>query len=164
MENKVGDNVPSQKKLDELQGKLAGVLEELQKFLITLHADERAGTVKPHKGAATLAERAYTLATKYDIQVKNVPLEGMKNDLQLASQIRPFESMFALGAQLTADSLLQANSEYYTAFLAYYGALSKAAEHDAALAAELKDIQDEMRKVRKPRSGSPAGGSPPPAP
>jgi hypothetical protein len=51
----------------------------------------------------------------------------------------------------------------WTAFLAYYGALSRAAEHDAALAAELKDLQDEMRYARKrrtPPGGGEGGGGP----
>lgn len=166
MENKVGDNAPVQKKLDELLGQLSQVVEEIKKFTITLQKDERSSTVKPHKGADRLAQKTYDLATRYGITVKNVPLQGMLNDLRLVTQVQPFDSLFTLGAQLTTDTTLQAKSEYYTAFLAYYGALSAAAEHDAALAVEIKDIQDEMRNIRKPRgtsegSGAAGGGAPP---
>lgn len=161
MENKVGDNVPAQKKLDELLAKTRAVVEELQAFCITLQKDERPYTIKPHKGADVLAAKVHDLALRYEISVKNVPVEGMKNDLRLTQQLQPFEAVFALGTQLIADTTLQANSEYYTAFLALYGALSKAAEHDAALAVEIKDVQDAMRKVRKPRAGSGDGGNAP---
>lgn len=152
MENRVGDNVPPQKKVDELLKQLASVVEQLKPFFVTLHKDERAATLKPHKGAETLVEKTYSLATRYGVTVKNVPLEGMMNDLRLASQVQPFDALFSLGAQLAADTALQAKSEFYTAFLAYYGALCKAAEHDPALAAEIKPIQDEMRTLRKPRT------------
>ena len=157
MDNKVGDNIPSHKKLEDLLGQLRSVVQELQKFCITLHADERKMALKPHDGAEKLAKETHDLAKRYEINVKNVPLEGMMNDLRLSEAIQPFAKELALGAQLSADTKLQANSEYYTAFLAYYGALNNAADHDPSLAAELKPIQEAMRKVRRPRN-TPAGG------
>ncbi len=153
MENKVGDNVPSQKKLDELLNQLRTTVEALKEFCITMQKEERPYTAKPHKNADKLTRKAYDLAKRHGVTVNNVPLEGMMNDLRLSEQIQPFNAVLTLGAQLAADTTLQANSEYYTAFLAYYGALCRAAEHDPALAVELKEIQDEMRKARGSRGG-----------
>lgn len=164
MDNKVGDNVPSNKKLGDLLDQLRSVVQELQKFCITLHAEDRLMALKPHDGAEKLARETHDLAKRYDINVKNVPLEGMMNDLRLSEAIQPFAKELALGAQLSADTRLQANAEYYTAFLAYYGALNNAANHDPALAAELKPIQEAMRKVRRPRNAPAAGGTPGGAP
>jgi hypothetical protein len=163
MENRVGDNVPSQKQLDEMLKQLSTLVARIQEFCLTLQKDERPFTLKPHKGAEQLAEQTYNLAKRYGITVKNVPLEGMMNDLHLAAQIQPFDALFNLGAQLTADTALQAKSEYFTAFLAYYGALVAAAEHDAALAAEIEPIQKAMAKVRRPRGNAANGDAASPA-
>ncbi|MFO0586822.1 MAG: hypothetical protein U0441_04755 [Polyangiaceae bacterium] len=163
MDNKVGDNVPSQKKLDDLLAQLRDVVGELQKFCVTLQPDERKATAKPHKGAEKPARNVHNLAQRYDIHVKNVPLDGMLNDVRLSESIEPFAKALALGAQISADTKLQANSEYYTAFLAYYGALSQAAEHDPNLAAELKETQEEMRKVRQRKGGDDSNNASPPA-
>jgi hypothetical protein len=154
MENKVGDNVPSQKQLDDMLKQLASLVDQIKEFCVTLQKEERAATAKPHKGTESLATQTYNLAKRYGITVKNVPLEGMMNDLRLASQIQPFDTLFNLGAQLAADTTLQAKSEYYTAFLSYYGALSAAAEHDAALAAEMEPIQKAMAALRRSRKSA----------
>jgi hypothetical protein len=153
---KVGDNLPTQAELDALLATITGAVEELKKFCVTLQAEERKFTVKPLKGGEDMVQRAHGLAARYGVEVKSVPLPGMLNDLALARAIQRFEPVVTLAAQLVADTHLQARSEMWTAFLAYYGALSNAAGHDAALAAELKDLQDEMRHARRRRS--PAGG------
>lgn len=162
MENKVGDNLPAPKKIDDLVKQTASHLEELQTFCITLQKDERATTVKPPNGTEQLVPTVHDLATRHEITVKNVPLNGMMNDLRLAQAMPRFQALFALGAQLVADTMLQAKSEYYTAFLAYYDALVAAADHDPLLAAELKPIKDAMRKQHRSSHPTPNNGAPPP--
>ncbi len=81
------------------------------------------------------------------------------NDLRLAETLPRFQAIFALGSQLVADTLLQAKSEYYAAFLAYYDALCSAAEHDPLLAAEMKPIQDAVRKQHRSTRPSPNNGN-----
>lgn len=155
MENKVGDNVPAPKKIEDLLQQTANQVEQLQAFCVTLHPEERSATIKPPAGTDALARSVHELATRHEVTVKNVPLDGMMNDLRLAETMPRFQAIFALGAQLVADTMLQAKSEYYSAFLSYYDALLAAAEHDPMLAAEMRPIQDAMRKLhRGSRSGA----------
>jgi hypothetical protein len=144
MENKVGDNVPKQQKLDAIFTKLTSVVAELQEFCITLQSEERTSLLHPRRGGDAKAEVAHDLCTRYDVKVKNVPVDGMLNDLRLARQIRPFLALFQSGLTMVTDTSSQAQSEYWQAFLSLYGALVKSAEHDPMLAAEVQDLVDFM--------------------
>ena len=155
MENKVGDKVPSQKQLDTIYSEIEKGINALGEFCITLQEYERRATNKPIKGAEPLVEKAYQLANDYEISVKHVPLDGMLNDLRLAQEMPRFQSLLARGAQLIADTTLQAKSEMWTAYLSYYNALRRTGEHLPALAAEMKGLQDAMKAARKrPKAAS----------
>ena len=87
---------------------------------------------------------------------------------RLARQIRPFIAIFQSGLTLVTDTSSQAQSEYWQAFLALYGALVKTSEHDAMLAAEVEDLIKFMANAKRaaPPEAAPAapptGGEPPP--
>jgi hypothetical protein len=164
MENKVGDNVPKQQKLEAILAQLTGAISDLKEFCITLPTEERTQLLHPRRGGEAMVERAHDLCTRYEIKVKNVPTDGMLNDLRLARQIRPFVALIQSGLTLVTDTASQAQSEYWHAFLSLYGALVKAAEHDPMLAAEVKELEDFMAvhgKRRKEPAASPSGGEPP---
>lgn len=112
-----------------------------------------------------MVELAQDLCTRYEVKVKNVPLEGMANDLSLARQIRPFVALLQSGLTLVSDTSSQAQSEYWQAFLALYGALVKSADHDPMLAAEVKPLVDFMAahgKRTKAADAVPAATAPAP--
>ena len=161
MENKVGDNVPKQQKLDAILAKLTDALKELKEFCITLPSEERTQLLHPRRGGDDKVERAHELCTRYGVSVKHVPLEGMMNDLRLAKQLRPFVTLIQSALTLVSDTTSQAQSEYWQAFLALYGALVKASEHDPELAAEVKDLEEFMAAHGKRRKALGDGGEPP---
>lgn len=168
MDNKVGDNVPKQQKLEAILAQLSGAVSDLQEFCITLPAEERTQLLHPRRGGEAMVERAHDLCTRYDVKVKNVPIDGMLNDLRLARQIRPFVALIQSGLTLVTDTASQAQSEYWQAFLSLYGALVKAAEHDPMLAAEVQDLVEFMAAHGKRNKAagaaapaSPAGGEHP---
>lgn len=169
MENKVGDNVPKQQKLEAILAQLTSAVGDLQELCVTLPAEERTQLLHPRRGGEAMVERAHELCTRYDVKVKNVPLDGIINDLRLARQIRPFVALLQSALTLVSDTASQAQSEYWQAFLSLYGALVKAADHDPMLAAEVKELEEFMAVHGKRRKASgaepaatPAGGEPPP--
>jgi hypothetical protein len=167
MDNMVGDNLPSEKKVAQLIIDLTKVIDDFEKFCVVLQPEQRASTLKPPASGEAMAQSAADLAGRHKVSVNNVPLQGMLNDLAFVKAVRPLAALMARGQKLVADSLLQGNSEYWEAFLAYYGALGNAANHDAGLATELKSLQDQMRDLRKPRGRAAATtptGAPPTAP
>ncbi len=82
----------------------------------------------------------------------------MLNDINLAQAMEPFEQAMELGQQLTSDTLLQADTEGWQAFLAYYGVLSAMASTDAELARELQPVVDFMKVGRRKPEPAPALG------
>jgi hypothetical protein len=159
MENHVGDNVPDQAKLTAILAKLTEGVEELKAFCNALPSESRTQLLHPRHGGEAKVELAYDLCTRYEVSVKNVPLEGMMNDLRLARVIRPFVTLFKSALTLVSDTASQAQSEYWEAFLALYGALSRAGEHDPLLAAEVKDLEDFMAVHGKRSKAAVAAGS-----
>jgi hypothetical protein len=165
MDNKVGDNVPKQKKLDALLAQLGANIEELRAFCVNLTDDERRQLLHPRRGAEPMVEKAYALTKRYGITVPNVPAEGMMNDLRLARQMRPFVTMLEGALKLVGDTSAQAHSEYWEAFLALYGAIQRAAEHDPKLEAESAEIVEFMREyARKRKKAAPAPSPEPKTP
>lgn len=164
MENQVGDNVPDQHKLNAILAKLTEGVEELKAFCSALPTEERTQLLHPRHGGEAKVELAHDLCSRYGVAVKNVPLDGMMNDLHLARAIRPFVTLFKSALTLVSDTAAQAQSEYWEAFLSLYGALTRAAEHDPLLAAEVKDLEEFMAVHGKRRKAVVVAKAPAPAP
>jgi len=144
MDNKVGDKQLSPQKAASLLKQLKDVIEQLRPYGITLTIDDRKRTLRPRRGAEPQMQRIHDLALKYGVTLKNIPLEGMANDLDLVKQFQPFEDELRTGLQFAEDTGTQAGSEAWEAFLAYYGVLSSMAERNADLAAELQTVVEFM--------------------
>jgi cytochrome c len=140
MENKVGDKQFSPQKVTQLVKQLKDIVEQLRPYGITLTTDERKRTLRPRKGAEVHMQRVHQLASKHGVTLKNIPLQGMADDLALAKQFVSFEDELRAGLQLAEDSGTQADSEAWEAFLAYYGVLSSMAERSPELAVELESV------------------------
>jgi hypothetical protein len=152
MDNKVGDNVPKQQKLEAILAQFISAMNDLKEFCITLQSDDRGSLLHPRRGAEAKVEFAADLCARYEVKVKNVPVDGMLNDLRLARQLRPFVALLQSALTLVTDTSSQAQSEYWQAFLALYGALVKTAEDDPMLAAEVQDLVDFMANARRAKA------------
>ena len=161
MDNKVGDNVPKQQKLDAILAQLTSAINDLREFCVTLQSDDRGSLLHPRRGAEAKVEFAADLCTRYEVKVKNVPVDGMLNDLRLARQIRPFIAIIQSALTLVTDTSSQAQAEYWQAFLALYGALVKSSEHDPMLAAEVQDLVEFMANGRRAKVPEAAPAAPP---
>lgn len=159
MENRVGDNVPSSAKLQSLLKQLRDVVAELQKFGVVLTPWERKRLLRARRDSEPMQRLVYSLAQKKSLDLDGFPLTGMLNDMNLVQAMEPFEAEMSLGKQLTSDTLLQADTEGWQAFLAYYGVLSSMAQRDAELATALKPVVEFMRTGR--RKAEPAPATPP---
>jgi hypothetical protein len=164
MDNKVGDNVPTQQQLDALYAKLSDAITELAKFCITLSEEERTSRLHPLKGAEPMVEKAGDLCQRYNVSVPGAPADGMLNDLHLSRVVRPFITLLQSGAQMAEDTLGESQAEYWQAFLSNYGAINTASAHNPALAAEAKELIEFMRAYRNKRKRHAAEKPAPEAP
>ena len=144
MDNKVGDKLLTPQKMAQLLKQAKDLVEQLKPYGITLTTDARKRTLRPRKGAEPHMQRVHDLATKHGVSLKNIPLDGMANDLALSKQFQPFEDELRAGLQLAEDTGTQAGSEAWEAFLAYYGVLSSMAGRSPELAGELQTVIDFM--------------------
>jgi len=140
MANIVGDNplTPALRKQIVLQ--IVGLLEQLRPHGTMLNKDARKRTLRPRRGADEHMQRVHDLAVKHGVSLKNISLDGMAADLELANQFQPIEDELRTVLTFAEDTGTQAGSEAWEAFLAYYGVLSSMADRDPELAAELEPV------------------------
>lgn len=153
MNNKVGDKLLTTQARAELLASAKAILATLQAHGLTVTTEERKRLLRPRKGAEPHMQRVLDLATKHGISIKSIPLQGMSNDMELAKQLQPIEDELRTALQVAEDTSMQANSEAWEAFLAYYGVLSSMAERSPDLAAELQTVVDFM--ATGPRKAGP---------
>lgn len=140
MENKVGDGIPSLKEREKLLGELKDVVSKLRKFGIVLSDEELQRVLHERKGAQPHIETVVALAREHKVSIKNVSLDGLVNDRTLFAAMAPFVTELRTGLMIAEHTAAQAESESWEAFLAYYGVLSRMAEHDAELARALDPV------------------------
>lgn len=157
MENKVGDSTPKPAAVAKLLALLVGVVATWKLFGITLSKGQRRALLHARLGAEPHIATLHELALKYKVAIDGVALQAMANDLALFTMLRPFQDLFGAGVVLLDDTAGQAESEAWTAFLAYYSTLRGMAKHQPALAAELAPIVAFMAAAAK-------GAAPVPAP
>lgn len=144
MENRVGDKQLTDQKRTQILKVLKDAIVQLKPYGVTLTIDERKRTLRPRRGGETHMQRVHDLAKKHGVSLKDIPLDGMADDLALAKQFQSFEDEFRVGLQFAEDTGAQAESEAWEAFLAYYGVLSSMAERSPDLATELATVTDFM--------------------
>lgn len=149
MENRVGDNAPTQAALELLVTELAAVVTALKQFGIVLDTEERKRLLHARRDADPMVQRVRDLAAKHGITLPQIPLTGMMNDQALRNRLHPLTDLFRTGLVLSEDTEGQAESEMWEAFLAYYGVLSKMAEQNPTLAVELAPVVEFMASKRK---------------
>jgi hypothetical protein len=156
MENKVGDTLLTAQKRDKLLGQLNDVLEQLRPYGIMLESTSRGRKLRQRKGAEPHMQRVHDLAVKHEVTLKNISLVGMANDLTLAKQFQAIEDAYRTGLTFSEDTGMQADSEAWDAFLAYYGVLSSMADRDPELAVELEPVVAFMANGPRQKAPPPA--------
>lgn len=144
VENRVGHNAPAQAVQDTLLKQAKDVNQQLDPWCITLTPEERQARPKPLRGAEARIRKVYDLCQRYGVTLRKVSADEMMNDLNLFVGMAPLVSTLRAGAQKAEDTQDQAFSEAWAGFLALYGALAAAAEHDPELEGEMADLYDFM--------------------
>ena len=94
MDNKVG-LAPDAATTAKLLDKLRNVVATFRTYGITLSKDERRVLLHARLGAEPHIARIRDVAVKHGLSIPDVPLQGMMNDLELFTLLRPFQDAFA---------------------------------------------------------------------
>lgn len=149
MDNRVGDNIPTPVKLADLQKKLGEVVSELEKFCIVLSKDERKRLLRARKDSEPMVERVANLAERHKISVPGVDRSSMLNDVRLTQVLQPIGAQLERALQLVQDTTMQADTEAWQAFLAYYGVLSSLSSRIPEVEGALQPVVDYMKVGKK---------------
>ncbi|MRG95687.1 hypothetical protein [Polyangium spumosum] len=144
MDNKVGDTLLTPEEHALLLSQVKEIVAKLQAHGITLTVEERKRSLRQRRGAEQHIQRVIDLAKKHNVSLKTISLASLENDLSLTKQFQPIEEELRVALQIAEDTGLQAGSEAWEAFLAYYGVLSSMGERMPDLAAELQSVVDFM--------------------
>lgn len=149
MENRVGDNTPSAAKMADLLKRAQALLSDMQAFCITLSKEERKALPRGRKDSEVMISRVGSIAQAQGVSVPGMSLTSMQNDVALLAALAPLEATFATLLGTVEDTMAQADSEAWQAFLAYYGVLSSLASRNPEIEAQLAPVVQYMRTPRK---------------
>jgi hypothetical protein len=141
--------VPSEKDLERLIGAIEAVERRAQDFGRLLTAEERRHTTKMRHGGAAVVNLVGALAQKHRLALPRTSVERMRDSLALAQRVGPLARTVTRLSQTLADTILAARSECWWAATAYYSALTRMAQADPALWAELRPAVEFFARGRR---------------
>lgn len=157
MENKVGDEVPTEAEIVAAVKVIAELRAKLAKFTVKLTPEERRHLLRFRPGGERIVELIGGLAEKYDVTLPDMPVEGMRDDLTLAQRLAPLVREVNLLGEHLADTTAAAYSEAWQAATGNYSVLSRVSAANPALASELGPAK-EFFATRKRKTTPPAEG------
>jgi hypothetical protein len=164
MKNLVGDATPDTKTLTEQSKALHDLVEAFKVFCIVLSVDDRKSLARPRRGGEEKVEHVIQLAREFGVTIRDIPLEGIENDLRTARELRPIQALAESFAQMLTDTVDEARSEFWTSAMAYYGALSAMGSRVPELAERLSPMTEFMSNRKARKEATPAAPATPPVP
>ena len=149
MKNRVGNVMPSDQEIQRLLKDVQNLAARIEKFTVTLSAEERQRTTKMRAQGERIVEMVGDLATRNEVSLPRISVEDMKNDLTLAQRLAPLAQALESVSQTVSDTILQAQSECWWAATAFYTALSRLSDADAQLEGSLKPAIEFFARRRR---------------
>src|SRR5215212_978111 len=149
MKNRVGNVVPSDQEIQRLLKDVQNLAARIEKFTVTLSAEERQRTTKMRAQGERIVEMVGDLATRNEVSLPRISVEDMKDDLTLAQRLAPLAQALEGVSQTVSDTILQAQSECWWAATAFYTALSRLSDADAQLEGALKPAVEFFARRRR---------------
>jgi hypothetical protein len=152
MSNKVGDNRFTPAQLDALKKKISEVVSELKAHGALLSSEERTRLTRPRIGGEPYVEEMIGIVDKHGLESKKrYPLQGMRDDLAVASDYKSLLKSLEEALQICNDTINTAGSEYWEGFLFYRGTTQSMAARDPEIENDTKNIDAFMSTgPRKP--------------
>jgi hypothetical protein len=138
IQNRVGTFVPSEEEIQGLVKDVQTLAAKLQKYTLTLSAEDRRRTTKMRTRGEQIVELVGELAARNQVALPRISVADMKNDLALNRRLAPLAQELARISQEISDTMLQAQSECWWAATAFYSALARLSDADPQLESSLK--------------------------
>ena len=145
-QDRVGHKVPTPEEIKDLRDKLQGVTQLARALGPALTKDERRRLSRPRRGSEDATALVLKLSQRQQLASRSYSAEGMQNDQALMKLLEPAVKEAYVAWLALRDVFLQARSEYWDAFLHFYGALSHISSSDAEVSAELEPVVEIMKQ------------------
>lgn len=140
MDNKVGDELPTEAEIEEAVRAVQKVRDKAARYLISLTKDQRSSALKPRIGYEQVVPKIAALVTKHGVALPQMSVEGMLADLALVQRLAPLRSAVDSFAEQGESTQIQAASECWYAATAYYTSLLRVSGGNPELERELRPI------------------------
>nr|HEX4316270.1 hypothetical protein [Kofleriaceae bacterium] len=132
-----------------------------------LSPEQRRAALKMRQGGEYIVRLVARLVEKYGITLPDISIEDMVKDLELAESLEPLQAAADIYAASLGDTILQARSECWQAATTFYTTLSRIADANLEVAAELQPAIEFFAhgpRVAKPAPAPSPAPKPTPAP
>lgn len=123
---------------------ITGYLDRISAILVAkgkaLSSEERIKLPKARKGFEKYLIMLLAIARESNVDLKPHPLDGLMTDVQLQQSLTVINQRLKGLSALSNDTIAQANSEAWQAFLGYYNVLNAMGTHDPSIAGRMKPI------------------------
>ena len=161
MDNRVGDKLPTPQEVQDWAARLEKLFAEMKPYMVKLAADDKQRLLGFRPGGEAIVALVGSLAEKYGIHLGDMPVDGMRNDLALSQMLAPVVSQLGLMTSWGEDTVSAARSEAWQAATGNYSVLSRVAEANPSLAAEIKPAREFFaRRSKKPEPTEGGNGGP----
>ncbi len=140
MDNKVGDELPTQSEVEEAVKSVQKVLDKADRYLTSLTKEQRTSALKPRTGYGVMVPQIAGMAKRHGVALPGISIDGMQADLTLVSRLEPLAQIADALAQRVTDTQIQAASECWHAATALYTSLARVASASPDLEREITPV------------------------
>ena len=149
MENRIGENQPTDEDLAKLIEDAKSVYDRMRLFGIILTKDERKELIAARRNSDPMVQKVHDLAVKYKVEIPGMSVGSMIRDLALKNRVAPLTTLLEGSLALSKDTESLAVHEMWMSFLAYYNVLCSMSTRVSELTVELQPIIDFMATGKK---------------
>lgn len=149
MENKVGDNLPTDAEIAARIAQIDDINEWLKKFCVNLSPEARASLTRGRRGAEPHLLQIAETAKQYGWSAPGVTPDQVINDLHMVKVLSPIRQKLALAHGLVDDTISQGSSEANEGGYMFYGIAQSMGSRIPEVEAAVRPFAEFLSTTRK---------------
>lgn len=149
MDNKVGDNLPTEAEFQARTAQLDDFLTWLQQFCTNLTPEQRERLTRGRRGAEPHLLQIAETAKQYGWSAPGVTPDQVINDLRLVKALGPIQHKLGLAQGLVEDAMSQGSSEANEGGYMFYGMAQSMGSRIPEIEASVRPFAEFLSNTRK---------------
>jgi hypothetical protein len=159
----VGKRVPKAGDVQNFISTIGQIHEDLKPSTVQLTSEQRRRTLKMRTGGDEIVRIILNQAEKAGLKIAAASIEDVRRDMTLIARLKPLEEALDELRERVHDTILEAQSEAWTAATTYYSSLTRMARGDGTLERALEPAA-EFFAIGPRRAKNNAENTAPPSP